>query len=199
MGTRDPRVDAYIAKAPEFARPILTHLRTVVHAACPDVRENIKWRMPSFEWNGMLCGMAAFKAHAVFGFWLHDVIVGDDPKAKEAMGSFGSLKSVKDLPAAPLLRKYVKTAMKLNEAGVKITRKKTRPKSPAAPHPEFAAALKKNAKAQATLAGFPPSARAEYVEWIADAKQDATRARRIASAIEWLAQGKRRNWKYEAC
>jgi hypothetical protein len=161
VGTRNPKVDAYIAGAAPFARPILEHLREVVHAACPDVDEQIKWRMPSFEWRGMLCGMAAFKAHAVFGFWQHDLIVGDDPKAKEAMGSFGCLKSRSDLPSA--------------------------------------AALKKDAKARSTLDGFPPSARAEYVEWIADAKQDATRTRRIATAIEWLAQGKRRNWKYEAC
>jgi uncharacterized protein YdeI (YjbR/CyaY-like superfamily) len=199
MGQRNPRVDDYIAKAQPFAQPILRHLRDVVHAACPEVEEQIKWRMPSFEWKGMLAGMAAFKQHAVFGFWKHDVIVGNDPKAKEAMGSFGCLKSVKDLPPKPLLAKYVKTAMQLNEAGVKVTRAKTRPKKAVAIHPEFAAALKKNAKARTTLDGFPPSARSEYLEWIAGAKQDATRARRIATAVEWLAEGKRRNWKYESC
>lgn len=133
--------------------------------------------------------MAAFKANAVFGFWKHDVIVGADRKAKEAMGSFGCLKHLSDLPSKAVLAKYVKTAMKLSEAGVKVVRRKTRPTKAAAPHPEFAAALKKSAKAKATLDGFPPSARADYVEWVADAKQDATRARRIATAIEWLAQG----------
>ncbi len=199
MARRNPKVDDYIATAAPFARPILEHLRAVVHAACPDVDEQIKWRMPSFEWKGMLCGMAAFKAHAVFGFWKHDLIVGADPKAKEAMGSFGCLKNRTDLPSAAVLKKYVKTAMKLNEAGVKVERRKTRPQQPLALHPDFAAALKKSAKARATLDTFPPSARAEYVEWIADAKQEATRTRRIATAIEWLAQGKRRNWKYEAC
>lgn len=199
MGVRNPRVDEYIEKAQPFARPILVQVREVVHSACPDVEETIKWRMPSFEWKGILAGMAAFKAHAVFGFWKHDLIVGADAKAKEAMGSFGCLKSVKDLPSKSVLAKYVKTAMKLNEAGVKVVRQKTRPKKALAPHPEFAAALKKNAKATATLAGFPPGARAEYVEWIADAKQDATRARRIADAVLWLSQGKRRHWKYANC
>jgi len=199
MGARNPRVDDYIAKAQPFAQPILVQVREVVHSACPDVVETIKWRMPSFEWKGILAGMAAFKAHAVFGFWKHDLIVGADAKAKEAMGSFGCLKSVKDLPSKSVLAKYVKTAMKLNEAGVKVVRQKTRPKKAVALHPEFAAALKKSAKARATLDGFPPSARAEYVEWIADAKQEATRARRIADAVLWLSQGKRRHWKYESC
>ena len=170
MGKRSPKVDEYVAKAAPFAQPILAHLREVVHAACPEVDEQIKWRMPSFEWKGMLCGMAAFKAHAVFGFWKHDLIVGDDPKAKQAMGSFGCLKSVADPPSAAALKKYVRTAMKLNDAGVKAPMRKTRPKTPVKLHPEFAAALKKSA-----------------------------RARHIATAIEWLAQGKRLNWKYEAC
>ena len=108
MGQRDPRVDAYVEQAAPFAQPILRQLRDVVHAACPDVVETIKWRMPSFEWKGLLCGMAAFKAHAVFGFWKHDLVVGDDPKAKEAMGSFGCLKSLDDLPSKAQLGRYVK-------------------------------------------------------------------------------------------
>ncbi len=199
MGQRDPRVDAYVEQVAPFAQPILRRLRDAVHAACPDVVETIKWRMPSFEWKGLLCGMAAFKAHAVFGFWKHDLVIGDDPKAKEAMGSFGCLKSLADLPSKAELARYVKRAMALNEAGVKAPKQKTRPKKPLAPHPEFAAALKRNKRAQATLDAFPPSCRAEYIEWIADAKRDETRAKRIATAVEWLAQGKRRNWKYESC
>lgn len=199
MGVRNPRVDEYIENAADFAKPILVQVRDVVHSACPEVVETIKWRMPSFEWKGILAGMAAFKQHAVFGFWKHDLIVGADAKAKEAMGSFGCLKSVKDLPSKSVLAKYVKTAMKLNEAGVKVVRQKTRPKKAVAIHPEFAKALAKSAKARATLDGFPPSARAEYVEWIADAKQEATRARRIADAVLWLSQGKRRHWKYANC
>lgn len=199
MPTRDPRVDDYIAKAPEFARPILTRLRKVVHAACPEVAETIKWRMPSFEYKGLLCGMAAFKQHATFGFWKHDLVVGSDGKAREAMGSFGSLKDVSDLPGDAVLSRYVKKAMALNEQGVTVPRRKTRPKQAVPIHPEFAAALSRSPKARATLDGFPPSARAEYVEWVAEAKADATRARRIAQAVEWLAEGKRRNWKYENC
>lgn len=199
MGQRDPRVDAYIEKAAPFAQPILKQLREVVHSACPEVSETLKWRMPSFEYRGILCGMAAFKAHAVFGFWKHQLVVGDDAKAQEAMGSFGCLKTTGDLPSKALLSRFVKKAMKLNEEGVKVVRQKTRPKKAVALHPDFVAALKKNAKAKATLDAFPPSCRAEYVEWIADAKKDETRTRRIATAIEWLAKGKRRNWKYEKC
>ena len=195
MGTKDKRVDQYIEKAQPFAKPILKRIRAVVHKGCP-----VKWGMPSFEHKGIRCGMAAFKQHAIFGFWKHELVLGaGDGKWKEAMGSFGCLKSLDDLPSKSALAKYVKTAMKLNEAGVKVVRQKTRPKKAVALHPEFAAALKKSAKATATLDGFPPSARAEYVEWIADAKQDATRARRIADAVTWLAQGKRRHWKYENC
>jgi hypothetical protein len=199
MPARNPRVDDYIAKAPDFARPILTHLREVVHSTCPQVEEAIKWRMPSFEYKGMLCGMAAFKEHAVFGFWKHELVVGGDRKAQDAMGSFGCLKSLGDLPSAKALAGYVRKAMKLNDEGVKAPRKKTRPKKAVPIHPEFRAALGRNSRALATLEGFPPSARAEYVEWIADAKADATRARRIAQAVEWLAEGKRRHWKYASC
>lgn len=199
MVTRDKRVDAYIASSADFARPILARLREVVHAACPAVEEKIKWRMPAFEHKGPLCGMAAFKQHAVFGFWKHELVVGDDPRAREAMGSFGCLKTLADLPPKKDLAAWVRKAVKLNDAGVKAPRAKTRPKQAVAAHPDLRAALARNAKARATLAGFPPGARAEYVEWVADAKQADTRARRIAQAVAWLAQGKRRNWKYEAC
>ena len=139
MGTRDPRIDAYIEKAAPFARPVLTHLRAVVNAACPDVVETMKWGHPSFEYEGILCGMASFKAHCAFGFWKHDLVVDGDTKAKEAMGSFGRLTSVDDLPSKAVLARYVKKAMKLNEDGVKVVRKKTVPKTPPKMHPEFRA------------------------------------------------------------
>ena len=199
MPARNPRVDAYIKGCAPFARPILTRLREVVHTTCPEVEEQIKWRSVSFEYKGMMCGMAAFKQHAVFGFWKHSLVVGDADEARGAMGSFGSLKTVADLPSDKALAGYIRKAMKLNDEGIKAPRNKTRPKKAVPVHPEFQAALGRNAKARATLMGFSPSARAEYVEWIADAKADATRARRIEQAVEWLAEGKRRHWKYERC
>ncbi len=199
MGTRDPRIDAYIEKAAPFARPVLTHLRAVVNAACPDVVETMKWGHPSFEYEGILCGIASFKAHCAFCFWKHDLVVDGDTKAKEAMGSFGRLTSVDDLPSKAVLARYVKKAMKLNEDGVKVVRKKTAPKTPPKMHPEFRAALARNAKARKHFDAFRPSHQREYVEWIAEAKRDETRARRIETAVEWLAQGKSRNWKYSDC
>lgn len=199
MGRRDPRVDAYIEKSAPFARPILTRVRELVHATCPDVEETLKWRMPSFEYKGMLCGMGAFKEHAIFGFWKHELVVGDNAKWKEAMGSFGCLKSLDDLPPKTEFARYMKKAVELNDQGVKVERKKTTPKKPLGMHPELERALSRNKKALRTLEGFPPSAQREYLEWIATAKGDDTRARRIEQAVEWLAAGKRRNWKYENC
>ncbi len=199
MSTPDPRVDAYIAKKPDFARPILTHLREVVHASGPGVVETIKWGMPSFEYHGILAGMAAFKAHCVFGFWKHELILAGDPRAQEAMGSFGCLRTLDDVPSRAVLLRYLKVARKLNEDGVKAPRTKTARKKPAAMHPDFAKALKRSAKARKTFDSFAPSHQREYMEWISDAKRDETRERRIETALEWLAEGKRRNWKYEAC
>ena len=196
MGTRDARIDAYIAKAAEFARPILRHVRALVHDACPEVGETLKWGMPSFEYKGLLCGMAAFREHATFGFWKHDLLVKDDAKAREAMGSFGRLRSVGDLPPKRTLAGYVRRAMKLNDDGVKAPRAKTRPKKPIPVHADFRAALAKNAKARAAFEAFPPSHKREYLEWIAEAKRDETRVRRVSQAVAWMAEGKPRNWKY---
>ncbi len=199
MTTRDPRVDAYIAKAPAFARPILVHLREVVHASGPGVVETIKWGMPSFEYAGILAGMAAFKAHCVFGFWKHELLIASDARAQEAMGSFGCLRSVDDLPSRAALIRYTKKARKLNEDGVKAPRTKTAREKPVAMHADFAKALERSAPARRTFESFSPSQRREYTEWVADAKKDDTRARRIETAVDWLAEGKRRNWKYEDC
>ena len=197
MGTRDPRVDAYTAKSADFARPILRHLRAVVHAGCPDVTETIKWGHPHFEHGGMLCGMAAFKAHCAFGFWKHTLVVGGDgEKSREAMGSFGCLRRVADLPSRSTLIRYVKKAAKLNEAGVKVVRQKTGPKKPVRTPKELLAALSKNAAARAGFEAMSPSHKKEYAEWIAEAKGDDTRARRLATTLDWLAEGKSRNWKY---
>jgi uncharacterized protein YdeI (YjbR/CyaY-like superfamily) len=195
--TKDPRFDAYIETSAPFARPILRYVRAVVHAACPDVVETMKWSSPSFEYHGILCGMAAFKAHCAFGFWKHELVLAQvDAKSREAMGSFGRITSLDDLPSKTVLTRYIAKAMKLNEDGVKVERAKTVPKKPLRAPPELSAALARNAKARAAFAAFPPSHKREYVEWIAEAKGADTRARRVAQAIEWMAAGKPRNWKH---
>lgn len=197
MGTRDARVTRYIEKAAPFARPILTHIRDVVHAACPEVEETMKWRMPSFVYHGILGNMAAFKQHATFGFWKGSLVFDSD-KAREAMGTFGRLTSVADLPSKRELTGYIRKAMALNAEGVKAPPKRTaRPKPPLRTPPDLGAALRKHAKARATWEGSSPSHRREYVEWITEAKRPETRARRIATTVEWLAEGRSRNWKYE--
>jgi uncharacterized protein YdeI (YjbR/CyaY-like superfamily) len=199
MGTRNPKVDAYIAKSAEFARPILEHLREIVHATCPEVEEEIKWSSPHFMYRGMLCGMAAFKQHCAFGFWKAALVVPDD-RNDEAMGNFGCIATIKDLPPRRTIEGYIKKAMKLNEDDVKPVRPKSgAPKPPVELPDDLAAALKKNKKAAATYEAFSPSARREYVEWITEAKREETRAKRMAQAVEWMAEGKQRNWKYQNC
>ena len=199
MGTRDPRVDAYIAKSADFAKPILTHVRDVIHAACPDVAETMKWSAPHFEYKGMLGGMAAYKEHCAFGFWKGALVTGDATKGPEAMGSFGRLTKISDLPPRAALSGFVKKAMKLNEENVPRPKSKV-PKPPrkeiAVPD-DLAAALGKNRKARAAFDAFSPSHRHEYLEWITEAKQAETRQRRMAQALEWMSEGKSRNWKYE--
>jgi uncharacterized protein YdeI (YjbR/CyaY-like superfamily) len=199
MGTRDPRIDAYIERSADFAKPILAHLRDVVHTACPQVEETLKWRSPAFLYRGMLCGMAAFKQHCAFGFWKHELVTGENGKSKEAMGSFGRITSVRDLPSKKILAGLVKKAMVLNEEGIEAPRTKRRPKPPLAVPDDLKTALRKNAKARATFEGFSPSHRREYMEWIVEAKRAETRQRRLATAVEWMAEGKGRNWKYENC
>lgn len=199
MPSRDPRIDAYIERAAPFAQPILARARELVHEVCPQVGETIKWGMPTFEYaGGILCGMAAFKQHASFGFWKHALVVGDE-QPQTSMGSYGKMRSLKDLPPKKTLAAHLKKAMKLNEDGVKVVRAKTVPKQPVPVHPAFKSALDRHPKAKKALDAFSPSHRREYLEWIADAKRDETRERRIATAIEWLTDGKSRNWKYENC
>jgi uncharacterized protein YdeI (YjbR/CyaY-like superfamily) len=201
MAARDPRVDAYIDRSAEFARPILAHLREVVHAACPDVEETMKWNFPHFQYKGLLCSMAAFKEHCAFGFWKGALVLGDGGQADAAMGQFGRITELADLPSKKVLVGYIKRAMQLNESGVKSP---TRSK-PKAPRPEpavpddLAAALQANRAARAAFDEFSPSHRREYIEWITEAKTPATRSRRLETAIEWMAEGKPRNWKYMNC
>ena len=194
MARKDPRIDAYIAKAPEFARPILKHLRTIVREGCPDVEETMKWSVPHFDYKGPLAGMAAFKAHCAFGFWKGSLVV---PGSREAMGQFGRITRVGDLPKDKVLLGYVKKAVQLNDVGVKVKRVAKHPKSEIGMPADLAAALKKNAKARATFEGFSPSHKREYLAWITGAKADATRARRLGTAIEYMSAGKSLNWKYQ--
>jgi uncharacterized protein YdeI (YjbR/CyaY-like superfamily) len=197
MAKKDPRIDKYIEKSRAFARPILKHLRNVVHAGCPQVDETMKWSRPHFDYKGVMCGMAAFKEHCSFGFWKAKLILPDNSKEEEAMGHFGRIKSIADLPSEATLVKYVRTAAALNESGIKTPGQK-QPK----PHPRiavpdyFQAVLDKNAKAKKAFEGFSPSHRREYLEWITEAKREETRQQRIKTALQWLAEGKPRNWKY---
>lgn len=200
MAARDPRVEAYIAKSAEFARPILAHLREVVHAACPEAEETIKWGFPHFQYKGLLCSMAAFQSHCAFGFWKGALVIGEGAE-DGAMGQFGRITKLSDLPSKKVLSGYIKKAMELNEAGVKSpTRSKPKAPRPEAVVPDdLAAALGANPKARAAFDKFPPSHRREYIEWITEAKTAPTRARRIETATQWMAEGKARNWKYMNC
>lgn len=198
--TRDPRIDAYIERAAPFARPILAHARALVHQACPQIEETIKWGMPTFvHAGGILCGMAAFKQHASFGFWKHALVVGEG-EPRDGMGSYGKMLSLDDFPAKKIVLAHIRKAMKLNEDGVKMpAARKAASKLPPEMPEDLVAALNKDKAAKATFDAFPPSCRREYIEWIVEAKREETRAKRLAQTVEWLAEGKRRNWKYENC
>jgi uncharacterized protein YdeI (YjbR/CyaY-like superfamily) len=197
--SRDPRIDAYVAKAQPFAQPILEHVRTRVHAVLPDVEETVKWSMPAYTLGGKIVLItAAFKAHLALNFWRGQELRGDGANA-DAMGQFGKIKSLADLPPDKELDRLIREAAELAKSAPAPRKTKHAPKPAPGLHPEFAAALAKAPQAKAVLDSFPPSAQRDYVEWIADAKQDATRQKRIASAIEWLGEGKRRHWKYQNC
>lgn len=203
MATRDPRHKMYIANAQPFAQPVLEHIRKLVHKACPDVEETMKWSFPHFDYHGkILCSMAAFKQHAVLNFWLSNDIEALKPYrvvegAAKAMGQLGRLTSVKDLPPDKILLQAIKEAMTLIDAGASL--KKAPPlKAVKSPLPDgLKKALAKNKMAKAVFEKFSPSHRKEYIQWITAAKTDATRDKRIATTLEWLAEGRNRNWKYE--
>ncbi len=193
---REARIDAYIAKAQPFARPILERIRERVHAIVPDVEEAMKWSHPTYCKGGkIVLGMAAFKAHAVVHFWRGQELGFETRDG--AMGQLGKLTVVDDLPQD--FDAMIARAAELSSSSPAPRKPKHAPKPAPELHPEFAAALGKAPKAKATLDGFPPSAQRDYFEWIAEAKQDATRQKRIAAAIEWLSEGKRRHWKYQNC
>lgn len=200
MSRCDPRVDAYIDRSKDFAKPILTHLRKLVHAAAPNVSETIKWSMPAFEYKGIVCGFASFKEHCTFGFWKESLLQRDAvPAQRTAMGSFGRITSLKDLPKDAVIKNLVKQAVELNEKGIKVERKPAKAKKELVVPDILLEALARDEKAAETFNNFPYSCRKEYVEWITEAKTEPTRDKRLATTIEWLAEGKRRNWKYENC
>jgi uncharacterized protein YdeI (YjbR/CyaY-like superfamily) len=206
----NPRVDAYINKSKPFAQPIMEHLRELVHKGCPNVEETIKWSRPFFEYRGAILGnMSAFKEHCSFGFWGEEIgaILREAGVVQEGgMGSLGRITSVKDLPTDKQLLGFIRQATGFIDRGEytsPIAARKNKvvkaPKVAVETPAEFIAALKKDKKATAAFAAFSPSCKREYVEWIADAKRPETRGKRIATAIEWIAEGKQRNWKYQNC
>ncbi len=198
MPTRDSRIDAYIAASPTFAQPILVHLREVIHGACPDVEETMKWSRPHFQYKGMLCQMSAFKEHCALGFW-KGAILFPAASEKEAMGHFGRITCIGDLPSKKALAAIVKQAMKLNDEGVKAAAKPKPAQEELIVPGDFAAALETDAAAHKVFEEGSASFKREYLQWIADAKAQTTRERRMVQAIAWLAEGKARNWKYEKC
>jgi len=207
----DARIDLYISKAKPFAQPILIHLRELVHKACPNVEETIKWSRPFFEYKGVILGnMSAFNEHCSFGFWGEEIaaVLREANVIQDGgMGSLGRITSIKDLPPNKQMLDLLKQATAFIDNGQYTSPISARNKVVKAPKPpieeemppEFTKALKANKKASTVFAAFSPSCKREYTEWIADAKRPETRDKRIAQAIEWIAEGEQRNWKYQSC
>ncbi len=201
MGKKIAEVDKYISKAKPFAQPILEYIREVVHSASPEVQEVMKWSFPHFDYKGSICSMASFKEHCAFGFWKGVLMKDEDkiinPVGKTAMGSLGRITTLKDLPSKKILVKYIKEAIDLNEKGVPLPKKKPATTSKEIKVPtDFENALAKNKKATVEFNKFSPSHKKEYIEWIVEAKREETRIKRINTAIEWISEGKGKNWKY---
>lgn len=199
----DRTIDGYIAKAQPFAVPILETLRARVHAALPEAEEALKWGMPTFLYKGkILCNMASFKSHATFGFWHGEMVTGGTDGRMAAMGDLGRITSVDQLTNEKTMAAWIAIARRLIDDGVKpphVEGRGKHPKPELAMVPSFQMALDADVAAKATYEGFPPSCRREYLEWMVDAKRDETREKRISQAVKWLAEGKKRNWKYENC
>lgn len=201
MNKKDPRIDLYISKSAGFAKPILMHLRELVHVACPDVEETIKWSFASFDYKGPMCSMAAFKQHCAFGFWkaslMKDKTLTKNAESESAMGHYGKITSLKDLPSDKKIISHIKEAMMLNDKGIKLPPKKVAKDKKEIVIPDyFLKELKKNKKAFIVFEAFSPSHKREYVEWITESKTDETKNRRMETAIKWMSEGKSRNWKY---
>ena len=202
MAKKEKAMDSYIAKSADFAKPILTHIRELVHKACVDVEEKMKWSFPHFDYKGeMMCSMAAFKQHAAFGFWkaslMKDPVLVENAKSESAMGHLGRLSSIKDLPSDKKITAWIKEAMALTDKGIKIVKPKPVEKKELVVPDYFTAALKKNKKASAVFDAFAYSHKKEYLQWITEAKTEETRNSRMATAMEWMAEGKTRAWKYQ--
>lgn len=200
MGKKDPRVDQFIREAAPFARPILKRVRALAHRHCKGVEETIKWGMPFFLVDGkIICMIGAFKAHCNFGFWKGRSFVNPDgTSAKVGMGQLDRLTSVRDLPSAKLMASYFKQALEWNAKKKGSPRVRKIPKAVPRLPADFARGLRSNRKAWSVFTAFSPSKKREYIEWIAGAKSEETRERRMETAIEWIAQGKSRNWKYRS-
>ena len=201
MGKKIKAIDDYITRSADFAKPILTHIRELVHKACPDVEEKMKWSFPHFDYKGeMMCSMASFKQHCSFGFWkaslMKDPVLVETAKSEVAMGHLGKITSLKDLPSDKQLTAWIKEAMKLNDEGVKVKKEKPVATKEMLVPADLIAALKKNKKAFAIFEQFPPSHKKEYIQWIEEAKREETRKKRIEQTVEWVAENKQRNWKY---
>ncbi|MFM9910670.1 MAG: YdeI/OmpD-associated family protein [Chitinophagaceae bacterium] len=200
MGIKNTKVDVYIASAAPFAQPVLKHLRQLIHKACPSVEEKIKWGMPSFEYCGLLGGFASFKHHCSFGFWkaalMKDKLLMENAKSEAAMGHLGKITSLKDLPTDKKITSWIKEAMKLNEEGKKVMKKKAVTNRQVIVPAEIQTTLQKNKKALIIFESFSASAKKEYIDWITEAKTSDTKTKRLMQAIEWIAEGKPRNWKY---
>jgi len=203
MATKEKKIDAYIAKSADFAKPILLHIRELVHKACPDVEEKMKWSFPHFDYKGeMMCSMAAFKQHAAFGFWkaalMKDPVLVETARSETAMGHLGRITALKDLPSDKKITAWIKEAMQLTDKGVKLPSKaKTTEKKELVVPDYFIKALAKNKKAKQVFENFAYSHKKEYLGWITEAKTEETRNKRMETALEWIAEGKGRNWKYE--
>ncbi|HTE01255.1 MAG TPA: YdeI/OmpD-associated family protein [Mucilaginibacter sp.] len=202
MEKYDPRVDAYIDKSADFAKPILSHIREMVHRVAPELSEAMKWGFPFFDYKGPVCQMAAFKRHCAFGFWREKML--NDPKGylkvdgeESSAGSFGQIFSISDLPPEEVLVDFIHQALAINEKGVKVEKKPAAPKAGVEMPAEFDKLLRENLVAMDNFEKFSPSKKREYLEWFAEAKSDATRQKRIDQALEWIAEGKSRHWKYQ--
>jgi uncharacterized protein YdeI (YjbR/CyaY-like superfamily) len=204
MPSKDKRVDEYIKNAQPFAQPVLTHFRKLIHKACPNVVETIKWGMPFFDYKGPYCSMAAFKNHAVFAFWKAKLLTDKkgylakrSNEGGESMGHLGRITSVNQLPPDSVIIDFLKQAKDLNEKGIKLPVKPKNTSKTELIIPEyFLVALNKSKKAKSVFESFSPSHKKEYVEWITEAKTEETRNKRLKTALDWIAEGKIRNWKY---
>lgn len=203
MSSYNKSIDAYIAKSADFAKPILEHLRELIHSTCPDVEEKMKWSMPFFDYKGeMMCHMASFKQHCALGFWkgsiMKDPALRETAASETAMGHAGKITSLKDLPSDKKIIAWIKEAMVLNENGIKLPPKPKAAATSEIKMPDyFSKALSKNKKAKTVFDAFTPGKRKEYIAWLTEAKTEDTRNKRMEMAIEWIAEGKSRNWKYE--